>query len=73
MSIGMGQLYVPSKPKPGAVRGVYIRSTQVDALNPELERIDIEYVPSGRRRHLLRPDAEKLLSKFALAKESAGG
>lgn len=48
-------------------------SAQTDALNPELERVDIEYLPSGRKRHLLLPDAQKLLSQFQLIGERADG
>ena len=39
---------------------MFIRSAQLDALNPELARVDIEYLPSGRMRHLRMPDAQAL-------------
>lgn len=48
---------------------MFIRSAQLDALNPELARVDIEYLPSGRMRHLRMPDAQALLSKWQLVGE----
>lgn len=72
MNIGIGQVWERHAGKRRG-RRIYVLSAQTDALNPELERVDIEYMPSGRKRHLLMPDAQKLLSQFQLIGERADG
>lgn len=68
--IGFGQTWIKPGPRGGVSNRVFIRSAQLDALNPELARVDIEYLPSGRMRHLRMPDAQQLLRNWQLAGES---
>lgn len=67
--IGFGQTWIKPGPRGGVSNRVFIRSAQLDALNPELERVVIEYLPSGRMRYLRTPDAQALLSKWQLVGE----
>lgn len=67
--IGFGQTWIKPGPRGGVSNRVFIRSAQLEALNPELARVDIEYLPSGRMRHLRMPDAQALLSKWQLVGE----
>lgn len=68
-TIGFGQTWIKKSRTGGVSRKVYIRAAQLDAFDPDFGRVDIEYIPSGRVRHLRIPDALALLSKFQISQQ----
>lgn len=62
-SITLGQVWIKRERRGGVIKRIYISTAQLDGLNPELSRVDIRYLPSGRVRHLLLPKARELLCR----------
>jgi hypothetical protein len=47
---------------------LFVHISQQDAFDPEHDTITVEYRPSGCLRHMKAQQAEKMLSKWRLAK-----
>lgn len=63
MNIAMGMTLVRNHGKRIGAR-VFVHMVQRDALCGGFDRCDIEYLPSGRKRHMRISDAQRLLRDF---------